>query len=171
MTIIEEPGIPCLSLRPPWGWFLVNGRVPRLDGTTGWKDCENRSWSTKFRGRVLIQVSRRPDFAAEGMISRVLRPYGWDDDRLLHTFGMAYRQAGEVVGSVEIVECVKRHDSPWFFGPYGFVLRNPRPFIALAPVRVAGRLGIFRLKPGDVVTPTAWLHLIAHYAGGVADTD
>jgi hypothetical protein len=32
---------------------------------------------------------------------------------------------GGIVGSVEIVYCVTGSDSPWFMGPYGFVLRNP----------------------------------------------
>lgn len=34
---------------------------------------------------------------------------------------------GGIVGSVEIVDCVRWCDSPWFGGPWGFVLRDPRP--------------------------------------------
>jgi hypothetical protein len=36
--------------------------------------------------------------------------------------------AAAFIGSVEIVEAVKyAHQSPWSFGPYGFVLRDPEP--------------------------------------------
>ena len=34
---------------------------------------------------------------------------------------------GGVVGVSRIVDCVARHDSPYFFGPYGFVLADSRP--------------------------------------------
>ena len=30
------------------------------------------------------------------------------------------------MGEVEITDCVIEHPSPWFTGPYGFVLRNAR---------------------------------------------
>ena len=31
-----------------------------------------------------------------------------------------------IVGEVEITDCVTEHLSPWFTGPYGFLLRNAR---------------------------------------------
>ena len=31
-------------------------------------------------------------------------------------------QIGGIVGVANIVDCVNNSDSPWFFGPYGFVL-------------------------------------------------
>jgi len=37
-----------ISIRQPWAWLIVNG----------YKDIENRSWPTKFRGRVLIHASK-----------------------------------------------------------------------------------------------------------------
>jgi hypothetical protein len=47
---------------------------------------------------------------------------------------------GGIVGIAEIAECVKEHPSPWFFGRYGFVLRNARPL----PFRpCVGQLGFF----------------------------
>src|SRR5688500_15197389 len=52
-----------------------------------------------------------------------------------------------VVGTVEIVGCVTESDSPWFFGPYGFVLRNPRRLAR--PVPCAGRLGFWTV-PAEV---------------------
>lgn len=42
-----------------------------------------------------------------------------------------------------LVDCVTKSDSPWFFGPYGFVLEDvsPLPF-----VRMKGELGIFEVS-------------------------
>lgn len=37
-----------LSIRQPWAWLIVNG----------FKDIENRSWDTKYRGLVLIHASK-----------------------------------------------------------------------------------------------------------------
>ena len=48
---------------------------------------------------------------------------------------------GGIVGEAEIVDCVTQSDSPWFEGPYGFVLRNAHP-LPFRPCR--GRLGFFK---------------------------
>ncbi|WP_229215634.1 ASCH domain-containing protein [Duganella sp. CY15W] len=37
-----------LSIRQPWAWLIVNG----------YKDIENRSWSTNVRGKVLVHASK-----------------------------------------------------------------------------------------------------------------
>lgn len=50
-------------------------------------------------------------------------------------------ERGGFIGTAEIVDCVSRSDSPWFFGPYGFVLRNAEP-IPFHPCR--GALGFWR---------------------------
>jgi len=49
-------------------------------------------------------------------------------------------ERGGIVGSVEIVDCVAASDSPWFFGRFGFVLREPQP---LPFVPWKGQLGFF----------------------------
>jgi hypothetical protein len=55
-------------------------------------------------------------------------------------------ERGGIIGIAEIVDCVACSSSPWFVGPYGFVLRNARrlPFKPLQ-----GRLGLFN-APDDV---------------------
>src|SRR3546814_18926401 len=37
-----------LSIRQPWAWLI----------TQGFKDIENRTWQTKFRGQFLIHASK-----------------------------------------------------------------------------------------------------------------
>ena len=44
------------------------------------------------------------------------------------------------VGAVTLVDCVAEHASPWFVGPYGFVLDKPE---ALPFVPLTGQLGFF----------------------------
>lgn len=103
-----------LSIRQPWAWLILNAG----------KDIENRNWQTKLRGRVLIHASKgmtRAEYEnAECVANSVLIP----------PFEILER--GGIVGSVEIVDCVTDSESPWFFGPYGFVLRDPQiiPFMA-----------------------------------------
>lgn len=118
-----------LSIRQPWAWLIINAG----------KDIENRDWPTGFRGRVLIHASKgmtRDEYEdgqdplwARGGPTIELPPI----ERL---------ERGGIVGSVEIVDCVAVSDSPWFFGRFGFVLRDPKP---LPFVPWKGRLGFFNI--------------------------
>lgn len=128
-----------LSIRQPWAWAIIHAG----------KDVENRSWTTKVRGRVLIHAG-------------IYAPKQGDVDEFNKTFicaipdeearrricprwteALAFERGG-IVGSVEIVGCISESTSPWFFGPYGFVLRDPRP---LPFVRLHTRLGFFDAPP------------------------
>jgi len=40
-----------LSIRQPWAWLLVEG----------FKDIENRTWKTNYRGSFLIHASKQFD--------------------------------------------------------------------------------------------------------------
>ena len=92
------------------------------------KDIENRTWWTAERGRVKIHAGKKLDDSRD-----------WIEGN----FGVTIPKElplGGIVGSVEIVDCVKQSASPWFFGPYGFVLRNP---VVLPFVPMRGQLGFF----------------------------
>ena len=110
-----------LSIRQPWAALVV----------LGFKDIENRSWPSRFRGRVLIHAGKQVD-----------RDFDWA--WLRTTTGidtpLNHNLTGGIVGEAEIVDCVMVSGSPWFFGEYGFVLRNARP-LPFAPCR--GMLGFF----------------------------
>lgn len=114
------PEMKALSIMQPWAWLIAHG----------WKDIENRSWPTMFRGPVLIHAGKRldPDFedAADWIWPNIERP----DDF----------ERGGIVGEAEIVGCVSSSRSPWFCGPYGFLVRNARP-LPFRPCR--GQLGFF----------------------------
>lgn len=121
-----------LSIRQPWAWLILNAG----------KDIENREWPTRFRGRVLLHTGKgmtRDEYDdAAGLAADLAYARGTPAAFQLPAFEALER--GGIVGSVEIVDCVTRSDSPWFFGTYGFVLRDPRP-MPFVPYR--GELGFF----------------------------
>lgn len=143
--------LPCISIRQPWASLIIKAG----------KDIENRSWATRFRGRILVHAAKgmtrdehedaiafavdaiRADPRNTGATKKVtLRELGFEFERL---------QRGGIIGSVEVVDCVKASESPWFMGEFGFVLRDPRP---LPFVPLKGSLGIFRV-PAEMVEATA----------------
>lgn len=116
-----------LSIRQPWAWLILHAG----------KDIENRDWYTALRGRVLIHAGKgmtREEYeCAMDLAAHYSRPVNG-----LPSFKELER--GGIVGSVEIVDCVNVSKSPWFFGRYGFVLRDPQPLL-FTPYK--GQLGFF----------------------------
>lgn len=139
-----------LSVRQPWAWAIL----------AAGKDIENRDWSTRVRGRVLIHASKgmtQDEWADCFDTCRAASHLGKQEIARLFP-GYKQLDRGGIVGSVEIVDCVERSDSPWFFGRYGFVLRHPLP-LPLRPLK--GRLGFFEvdevaLFPSREPTITDW---------------
>ena len=128
---MSEPLI--ISVRQPWAWLIMHAG----------KDIENRTWSTKVRGRVLVHAAKgvtKDEWRAAWGWVRERCPEAWDKGCLEIQAGTIER--GGIIGSVEIVDCVKSSDSPWFAGPYGFALRNPWP-LPFEPCR--GQLGFFKV--------------------------
>lgn len=110
--------LPCISVRQPWAWLIVNG----------YKDIENRSWTTGRRGRVLIHASKAmTDLEWCNAMLFARRVCGVPQAAIETARDEVARQRGGIVGSVEIVDCVDGSRSPWFVGEYGFVLRDARP--------------------------------------------
>lgn len=125
-----------ISIRQPWAWAIVHAG----------KDIENRDWPTRFRGPVCIHAAKgmtRDEYDnANRHIQSVLGQVGqdWLDRWLGVTAAPSRLERGGIVGVADIIGCVDFSESPWFFGRYGFVLRNARP-VDFIPVR--GALGFF----------------------------
>ncbi|MGA2491891.1 MAG: ASCH domain-containing protein [Roseiarcus sp.] len=117
-----------LSIRQPWAWAILYAG----------KDVENRSWPTRYRGRVLIHAG----LSFEGPAHEALLDCAeWARDAGVRApASLDDLTRGGIVGEAEIVDCVESSASPWFFGPYGFALRNARP-LPFQPCR--GKLGFF----------------------------
>ena len=133
-----------LSVLPPW-WAMILHQG---------KDIENRTWPTNFRGTIYLHVGKKFEHAeivadlhriAHEMPGVEVPAYcdPLNADRLLMRLR---RSSGCIVGRVDIVGCVQRSDSPWFFGPYGFQLANPVAFERPIPYR--GERGLFDVPDG-----------------------
>ena len=125
-----------LSIRQPWAWLIARG----------FKPIENRTWNTRFRGRLLIHASKA--FDKDG--------YEWVRDcfpEIALPLPEQFERGG-IVGSAELYEVETASASPWFFGQFGFRLgkAEPLPFVPLA-----GKLGFFEaphhILPSRQVAP------------------
>lgn len=131
-----------LSIRQPWASLIIKCG----------KGIENRCWPTKMRGRVLVHAAKgmtRSEYE-DGILFAIdairadPRNANATQTITLRDFGFAFDELprGGIIGSVEIVDCVRSSDSPWFMGPYGFVLRDPQP-LPFLPLK--GALGFFEV--------------------------
>lgn len=112
MLILPED-IRALTIRQPWCEYILRKA----------KDVENRTWSTNFRGLVLIHAGKGVDPEAKDVVRDMGLPLGG------------------IVGVMKITDCVQHMDSEWFYGPYGFVIAEARP-LHFTPCK--GALGFFR---------------------------
>ncbi|WP_319517281.1 ASCH domain-containing protein [uncultured Martelella sp.] len=121
-----------LSIRQPWAHCIMH---------LG-KDIENRNWHTNLRGRICLHAAKgmtRDEYdEAMETIRHVHAHRPFAEPPIVPGYGTITR--GGIIGTVEIVDCVTTSESPWFFGRFGFVLRNPQP-VSFVPVK--GALGFF----------------------------
>jgi hypothetical protein len=130
------PPLKALSIRQPWAHAVA----------MGWKPVENRDWrkpnpGLNFRGRVAIHASSgmtqdeynsaRATFAAAGCEC----PPAHELVR------------GAIIGAATVVDIVKEHDSPWFFGPRALVLADAE--MLPEPIPCDGALGFFSWTRAD----------------------
>jgi len=122
-----------ISINQPWAWAIA----------AGVKRVENRTWTTSYRGPLLIHASltyheenwERVELAAPEIVV---------PDEL---------DCGGIVGVCDLVDVVtSKPGDPFFCGPYGFVLANARP---IEWIEVRGKLGLWR-PPAEIV---AQIHL------------
>lgn len=123
-----------LSIQQPWSFLIVSGL----------KSLENRTWTTKYRGRLLIHAGKREDL--DGM-DWALRTAADQLGIAAHEMAEAYlrrRHLGAIIGEVELTGVFTESPDPWFFGPYGLRLADPKRY---RPVPCRGHLGLFPPPP------------------------
>ena len=114
------PIIKAMTIRQPWAMLVIQGI----------KTVENRSRNFHYRGRIAIH--------AAGTL--------WDGEYVAACKKLGRKipedelELGGIIGTVEVVDVVQKYRSKWFRGPYGLLLRNPKPckFIPLK-----GQLGLW----------------------------
>lgn len=118
-----------LSIQQPWAWLIVNGH----------KDIENRAWWTNVRGVIAVHAGIKYDHDGHQWV----RSHFPD----LKLPPKSHHVTGGIVGTVEITDCVATSYSKWFFGPWGFVLKNAQP---CERQQLRGQLGFFKVPDGIV---------------------
>jgi hypothetical protein len=159
----------CLSVRQPWALWLMIGAKP----------LENRPWSTKTRGPILLHAGKNYDPAFDLVRKQCAAPparmhhVGFlpqecreDVERAIaRTSNDRLRAAstvGAILGMIELTGCVFESDSPWFDdnpetnrrGPCALVMARPRVFAF--PIPYPGQLGLFNV-PGYVIEGATYL--------------
>ena len=116
-----------LSIQQPWAWAILYAG----------KDIENRTWATKHRGPILIHTGKKFDDYG----------YNWlmSNKKILKCLLPAKSEfpRGGIIGITEIVDQVESSESPWFFGPWGWLLGYSEP---VEFVSCPGKLRIFDVK-------------------------
>jgi hypothetical protein len=126
-----------ITIKQPWGFLICSGI----------KDIENRTWPTKFRGRVLVHASAKP---VKGLPCEILSDLHYANVFASKKLETLTGPNGAIIGSVDIVDCVQNHESIWAestllmgdFQIYNWVLANPVLF-AKPILNVKGKLSFW----------------------------
>ena len=98
-----------ISIKQPWASLIVEGIKP----------IENRTMLWKHRGPLAIHASKAFDPHWPVWLLGV-------DDRVSGIIENSDQLTGGIIGSVNMVDCVSTHSSEFFFGPFGYVLEDPK---------------------------------------------
>lgn len=123
----------CLTVWQPWAELIVMGA----------KDVENRSWTTRHRGPVLIHAAARMNVSD---LDDLARCHGIE-------LGRSTLKLGVILGAVDLVDCRKKITSDWHHhGSFGWYLDNPRRLPT--PIFYKGQLRLFDVP--DRLLPASW---------------
>lgn len=130
-----------LSIKPIWAWLIVSG----------YKDIENRNWSTKFRGRFVVCATSTMTRREYEEAYKFAASIDVDIANAIPPYADIMKLARHALGSVELADVCPPPTaqnptitSPWHFdGNFGFKLA--RPIAYKTPFQVRGQLGFFRL--------------------------
>jgi hypothetical protein len=138
-----------LSGYAEWFWLMAKG----------WKDVENRNWSlTKYIHqlpvRIYLHASKTQASDEEiDFIHRLIDGERWEE--FMAVDWEAIR--GHIIGEITITDEVTHDDigmkitkSPWFFGIYGFVVKDGK--LLDKPIPYRGQLGFFEVNLPEVKT-------------------
>jgi hypothetical protein len=109
-----------ITVKQPWASLIVEGL----------KDIENRTWQTKYRGRVLIHSAVKPDIEFKNRCLVGLYGIGMTEEMILSANKLSFKwdaflnENGLIIGSVEIVDCVINHESIWAERTYQYELES-----------------------------------------------
>jgi hypothetical protein len=137
--------VKALSFRQPWANLTVLGLKP----------VDNRPWRTDYRGPIYIHAADGPDwfpppYTEEWLLSNL-------DQEGRELYLAMPRTRGALIGEGVLVDCIKMGAvplfpeyrspvqwSPWFLGPFGLVLADPKRYEK--PITWPGALKLFEVN-------------------------
>lgn len=122
-----------LSIRQPWAWLIIHAG----------KDIENRTWPTTFRGKCLIHAGKTMTVGEYTDALDFFDTIETAGQIEIPSFDEMRKLCGGIVGAMHISKCVLESDSPWFFGPWGFVITSAMS-LPFRPCK--GSLGFFPIR-------------------------
>lgn len=135
----EKPAtIKCLSFRQPYAtWFFLQEQFERVGLPP--KTIENRTWTTTYRGPLLIHASKTFEDDAIPYWSR-----RYPAIRSAIPTSKKDYPTGVILGIADLANVVLSSHDPWFVGRYGFVLKGAQAFPKAVPY--SGNLGLFSVR-------------------------
>lgn len=140
LTLRSAGLLPVITVRNPFAWAIIFPRCP--------KDVENRSWSTNYRGPLLIHAGKafyRDDVLSKAeVVAEVARMAREDPPQMEDMY------SGHLIGMVYLEDCITTSESQWAMaGDRHFILSNPVKL--KTPLPCPGRLGLWAIKnrPND----------------------
>ena len=143
--------IKVLTVRQPWAGLIM----------LGIKNIENRTWTTQYRGKLIIQASAQmydTDWMSARYTCRKLNIKFPDGDMMLG-------KTGELLGAVTLTKILPALNTgevgaDWQIEMnYGWVLENPLPFPVT--IQVKGKLGLWDL-PEDIHLPESVKQILSN---------
>ena len=141
-----------LSIKQPWASLIIKGApmfklVNHGDGGSHvefagfiFKDIENRWWATKFRGRIYVHASSKPDDFTK-TTQWLGEHIGLSPFACMILSSSQYSPRGCILGEIDITDCISESKSPWFTGAFGLCLANRKAYEI--PIPCKGKLGFF----------------------------
>lgn len=134
--------IKILSVRQPWAWLIC----------AGYKNIENRSWKTDYRGELFIHAGQSFDWEGLAWLEQfyeyqvlACRHFGIRGQRIT----MHKEEFGAIVGYADLTDCVRHANSIWAMpGCWHWELHRA---LELAPIPLKGRLGIFEIPEPEAL--------------------
>lgn len=109
-----------LSVKQPYAYLICKGI----------KDIENRTWSTKYRGRIYIHAcaksAKEPYMIFTDEQSEAI-------DHIVMDICESYECTSAIIGHVDIVDCVINHQSIWAEKTIYPKVTDPRILTAIKP--------------------------------------
>lgn len=117
-----------LTVKQPWLWLILHGP----------KFIENRSWPPPAKligSRIWLHAGKSIDQDGINFIrsQRIELPENFE--------------TGAVLGSATLADVVTGYNDPWFFGPYGWVLKNIE--VLDQPIPCQGKQKLWRFPPEE----------------------